>query len=143
MKLQTIFITLLGVALVFTIVGLIVNDFNTYYTPNEPVKDIWNSSYDYTQSIQSDFGNISYDLNQIGQQETGWLNILKGLAVFASGVITAIKIVLTSPAKAISLMTYTFNELGIPGQVTAIFGVILIGVTVIMIVKFMHTRQAV
>ena len=145
MKLQTLFMLLLAVSLIFIIAGSIVADFNKYYDMNATTTDIdpetGETRYDYHNQIQLDILNISGDLTKLGE-ETGWNRILGGLRVFAKGVITFVLGIFLAVPMVFGLMGALAVDLGLPQEVIdailPILTVMIVGTTIVMIVKFLH-----
>lgn len=142
MRLQTIFILLLAVALIFGLIGITVRDFRQNYQTTEEVDTSYETAYSYSSTISGKLASLTSSLSQVGEEKLGWKNILSGLMAIPLAGITAVVMIVESPFYVGNILWGIASKGNIPTDITNLVVPILLtmisGLIIFMLIRFLH-----
>ena len=138
MKLQSTFMVVLLIVMLFVIAGGIIADFNLYYGEN--VSTQWTETYSENISdINKTFGDLSGQMEQIANTGSKWF-IFQAIIAIPSVIINTIIAVIKTPFYLIKMVSQVVVDLKIPSPVIntvlPIAITMLVGSVIFMLVKF-------
>jgi len=124
------------ISLSFLLIGMVLSDFNKYYSTNENVSTSFINDFDYSKQISGNTSSIQEDLTQISSGSG--ITVLTGGIALISAVVKALGLVLQSVGIGFSIISKAGFYLGIETAITSIFIVILLVVILFAIVSAYH-----
>jgi len=142
MKLSGYVSVLLVVAVIFLMVGLIVEDMETQYPETSVNKSAWQGKYDYTTEINESVSDLKDKFDIIQDDEEGWFErVGAGIVVIPKVIIFVPQVLLASLTNAIKLVAGIGEELSIPPAVIYIGITALLVIIIFGLISFWYSRS--
>jgi len=139
MKPSAIIMLFLVISLAFVSIGLIMNDFKTYYGTD--INTTWESQYDYSESINESVYPLQSKLIALNEAK-GFINtVISGGFVLLEAVALVPGILFSSLTNALVMLVNITGALGIPAPIVAIFIVMSMVAIVFGIMNYIHRWQ--
>ena len=129
MKVSSFVFMLLTIGLIFTIVGLIINDNETEYGVD--IDSSWEDEWDYSTEINSSVHSLKDKFDTISDEEEGWFTrISAGIVAIPEAVIFVPRVILQTLGNSLNFVAGAGEVIGIPPEIIT-FGIIAVIVGVI------------
>lgn len=139
MKPSATIMLFLVISLAFVSIGLIMNDFKTYYGTD--INTTWESQYDYSEDINDSVYPLQSKLIVLNEGQ-GFINtVISGGFVLLQAVALIPGILFDSLTNALSMLVNITGELGVPAPITAIFIVMSMVTIIFGIMNYIHRWQ--
>jgi hypothetical protein len=115
MKISTFIAILVIVGAVFFIYAQMVSEANTNYADANINSGAWNSSYDYSSTINGSVAPLQSSLSQLTNENTGWFSkIAAGIAAIPLAITLLPNLLINGFGIANNMITGFFTVFGLP-----------------------------
>lgn len=141
MKLSGVILIVLGVGLIFALVGSIVSDMETQY-PDVVVNKSWSTEYDYSVKINDSMSLLKREFEVITDEETGWFaKIGVSIAAIPTAILTMVSVVFKTMIYGTTVFTSVGTKIGIPDFVINIGIIALLVLIVFALISFFQGQK--
>lgn len=136
MKISDYITIMLVIGIVFFVVALMVNEASEKYDTDINTT-IWEDQYDYADQINDSISPIRTSLEELTNQETGWLS---KIGAGFTGIIAAVTLIPSLVWNGFlmggSLITGIFTSLNVPAYIISVFLIMLTVWGIIKLIEF-------